>query len=120
LVARVEPPTALPATAAPLPPTAVPLPTATPEPTAAPVSVEFFPENGQFTIPAGQLCTAVNWRTTGVTDLYLQREGGERTAVGPSGRQGDICFAEDEIVYHLHYTLPGGQAETRTIRIERE
>jgi len=112
-------PTAPPATLVP-PPTVPPAPTATTEPTVSPVSVEFYPENGQFVIPDDQLCTALNWRTTGVTDLFLQREGGERTAVGPSGRQGDICFSDDEMIFFLYYRLPDGREESRSVRLERE
>lgn len=116
--APTEAPTAAP-TLVP-PPTAPPVPTATPAPTAAPVSVEFYPDNGQFVIPEGQLCTALNWRTTGVTEVALQREGGERVPVEPSGRQTDICFGDDEMLYTLFFKLPDGREDQRTVRLERE
>lgn len=91
-------------------PTAVPpTPTATAQPTAA-VSVSFFPDNDVYELPKDQLCTAVNWRTTGVTDVQLEREGSGRTPVGPSGRE-EACF-EGRVRYFLYYRTPDG-AEQR-------
>jgi hypothetical protein len=115
-------PTALPTAVVP---TSVPTSAATavpPTPVATATvawAVEFYPDNGQYQIPEDQRCIAVNWQTQGVTDLYLEREGFGRVSVPATGREANICFGEDEITYHLHFKLPDGTEQHRTIRIER-
>ena len=111
------PPTAIPATVAPtaVPPTPVP-----PTPTQVQWSVEFYPDNHVYVVPEDQLCVAVNWRTQGVTDVFLQRDDGERESVEASGRRPDICGWEDEVLFTLYFKIPGGEEQSRTVRIERD
>jgi hypothetical protein len=93
--------TSAPATAAP--PTATATATVTP---TAEVHVEFYPDNGVLELPRDQSCTAVNWKTTGVTDVQLEREGLGRKPVGSQGRE-EACFSGRQM-YYLYYKLPDG------------
>ena len=94
------------------PPSEIP-PTATvestPSPTAEPteaVSVEFYPKGNVYELPSDQLCTAVLWRTSGVKDVQLEREGLGRKPVGASGNE-EVCF-EGRTTFYLYYRLPDG------------
>jgi hypothetical protein len=101
-------------------PTAVPATAVPPTPTALEWFVDFYPDNRVFKIPSDQKCMALNWHTQGVTDVFLQRDGSDRQAVEPNGRQPDICFEEDEILYHLYFRIPGGEEQEKTVRVERD
>jgi len=92
------------------------VPAATGGPTAA-VSVEFFPDDGVFELPADQLCPAVNWRASGVTDVQLEREGLGRSPRGLAGRE-EVCFG-GRVRMFLYYRLPDGTEERREIELRR-
>lgn len=116
--APTEAPTAVPATAVPV--TQAPAPTAEPtaEPTAA-ESVSFYPDNGVYELDEDQTCTAVNWETTGVTDVQLERVGSGRDPRGPSGRE-EACFGEDEVTYILWYKRADGSEASQEITLRRK
>jgi hypothetical protein len=114
-----EEPTAAPATAVP----ATAGPTSPPAPTAAPAnawSVEFYPDNWTYQLTKDQLCTGLNWNSTGVTELVLGREGfGSGEKVEATGSKGDVCFPERDAEFYLEYRKPDGQVERKTVRLER-
>lgn len=107
------PPTAVPVTQAP-PPTAEP----TAEPTAA-EAISFYPDNGVYELDEDQTCTAVNWETTGVTEVQLERVGSGRDGRGPSGRE-EACFGEDEVTYILWYKRADGSEAKQEITLRRK
>jgi hypothetical protein len=109
-------PTRPPVTAAP---TVVP---ATAAPTAAPTaatSIEFWSDRRE--LDEETSCTNIRWRTSGVKEVYLERDSGGPKAVGGEGEQKDICIGRGEkvrftlIVKHLD-----GREEKREVTIERE
>jgi hypothetical protein len=105
--------TTLPATE---PPPATETPTATP---TAEVSVEFFPDSGVYELPRDQMCTAVNWRTSGVKYVQLEMEGRGRTPVGAQGRQENVCF-EGRLTFYLYVTLPDGTEERHEMELRHK
>lgn len=137
LPAPTEAPTEAPRpTAAALPATAAVAPTAaldaTPASPVAPVasattaaaagawSVEFYPDNWTYQLKKDQLCAGVNWRTSGVTDLVFGAKDSSGEKVEAEGRQGNLCFGEDEAEFFLEFRKPDGQVERRTIKLERD
>jgi hypothetical protein len=92
--------------------------TATPAPTEA-VSVEFYPDNNAYEIGAEDACTAVNWRTAGVTGVQLEREGMGRKDVGASGRE-EVCFGERQVKFYLYFKLADGREDRREVAIRRK
>jgi hypothetical protein len=97
------------------PPPPTETPTATP---TAEVSVEFYPDNGVLELPRDQKCTSVNWKTSGVTNVHLEREGLGRKPVGPVGRE-EACYTARQR-YFLYYTLPDGTEERMEMELRHK
>jgi hypothetical protein len=103
-----------------IPPTKAPEITATPTITPTPeVSVEFYPDNGIYELPRDQKCTAINWKTSGVTNVQLEMEGRGRLPVGPEGRQDNVCF-DGRVTFYLYVTLPDGREERHEMELRHK
>lgn len=102
-----------------VPVTKPPPPTATPTITpTAEVHVEFWPDNGVLELPRDQKCTSVNWKTSGVSDVELEREGLGRKPVGPVGRE-EACYTARQ-KYYLYYKLPDGREERMEMELRHK
>jgi hypothetical protein len=116
--AAVAPTVAVAATRVPSTPAPTATSVATVIPTAS-VSVEFYPANNVYEIGKDDSCTAVEWKTTGVTTVQLEREGLGRKDVGATGRE-EVCFGGRNVKLYLYYKLPDGREERRELEIRRQ
>jgi len=121
---EVAAPTAAPTPTSPPLPTRAPVtaaPTGTPAPTVAPTSavqIQFWADSTE--LDEDTSCTAVRWRTSGIKEVHIEREGlGKKAVAGESSEE--VCIGRGEKVkYFLHVTHLDGRQEVREITIKRE
>jgi hypothetical protein len=66
-------------------------------------------------------CTAVNWETSGIKEVYLQWPGQAEEGKGGTGRQENVCIDKgEEVTFKLRVVKQDGSSETREVTIKRD